>query len=147
MDKKEYLTELLKYHEGFSGGPYKCPAGRTTIGYGRNLDARPLTKEEGAYLLGNDVRDTVKMLTLALPWVEQLDDVRWAVLVDMAYNLGIRGLLTFQNTLRRVQEGKYKSAAALMLLSKWARQVGYRAIRLSKMMATGEWPPEIIAIS
>ena len=74
----------------------------------------------------------------ALPWVETLDEVRQRVLVDMAFNLGIPSLLTFKRTLASVEAGNYTVAAAQMLESKWARQVGTRAIRLSEMMATGQ---------
>jgi lysozyme len=63
--------------------------------------------------------------------------VRQNVLADMCFNLGIGGLLSFKNTLAMVEHGKYEEAAAAMLQSKWATQVGQRAIELSEMMRTG----------
>lgn len=57
----------------------------------------------------------------------------------MAFNLGIRGLLTFKMTLSLIEYGDYDNAATEMLNSVWAYQVGQRAIELSKQMATGEF--------
>jgi lysozyme len=59
------------------------------------------------------------------------------VLLDMSFNLGIVGLLRFKNTLATIRRGDYSKAAAMMLDSLWARQVGKRAVRLAEMMRTG----------
>jgi hypothetical protein len=56
---------------------------------------------------------------------------------------GITGLLGFKNTLATIRAGSYEQAAAMMLQSRWATQVGRRAERLSRMMATGKVPPEL----
>jgi lysozyme len=72
-----------------------------------------------------------------LPWWRNLSPVRQRVLVNMAFNLGMVGLLTFKNTLGAMQNGSYAAAAAGMLSSKWATQVGVRAERLADMMRTG----------
>ena len=82
----------------------------------------------------------------ALPWVTQLNEVRQRVLVDMAFNMGIVGLLSFKRTLATIQAGDYQQAATMMLDSRWAGQVGQRAERLAHMMVTGKdprelWPP------
>jgi lysozyme len=42
-----------------------------------------------------------------------------------------------------VRNGRYQQAAAMMLESRWAGQVGQRAQRLSQMMATGRDPAEL----
>jgi lysozyme len=62
----------------------------------------------------------------------------------MAFNLGVPGLLKFKRTLAAIRGKEYDRAAAMMLDSRWATQVGMRAERLSKMMATGHIPPELI---
>ena len=53
------------------------------------------------------------------------------------------GLLGFKNTLATIRAGDYQRAASMMLDSKWAGQVGQRAERLSRMMATGKDPREL----
>ena len=135
---RDAMIRQLRLHEGERLKPYRCTAGKLTIGVGRNLEDRGITVAESAYLLGNDIDSHWRELVRALPWVERLDEVRQRVLLDMAFNLGIGGLLGFKNTLATIKAGDYQKAAAMMLDSKWARQVGRRADRLSGMMASGK---------
>jgi lysozyme len=145
IDRDAMICQL-RLHEGERLKPYRCTAGKLTIGVGRNLEDRGITATESAYLLGNDIDGFYVALQKALPWVSQLDEVRQRVLLDMAFNLGIQGLLTFKNTLATIKAGDYGKAGPMMLQSKWAEQVGRRAERLSTMMVTGKdprelWPP------
>ena len=133
------LTEMLVDHEGMRRKPYRCTAGKLTIGVGRNLDDRGISPDEAMYMLANDIRDSRRELSAAFPWFDKLDEVRQAVLIDMCVNLGLSRLQGFRNTLALIGVGKYEAAAQEMLNSKWAEQVGRRAQRLSRMMATGRW--------
>lgn len=124
--------------------PYAYPdsEGYLTIGIGRLIDKRKggrLRPDEIAYLFNNDVDAAFEELTRALPWFQNLDDARRGVLVNMAFNLGVPGLLKFPKTLSLIQQGKYAEAAVEMLDSLWAKQVGDRAKRLSQQMRTGQW--------
>lgn len=133
------LTEMLVEHEGLRLKPYRCTAGKLTIGVGRNLDDRGITPDEALYLLRNDIEISRKELSASFPWFDGLDSVRQSVLIDMCVNLGLARLKGFRNTLALIGVGKYEAAAVEMLDSKWAQQVGRRAQRLSGMMATGRW--------
>lgn len=133
------LASMLVEHEGLRLKPYRCTAGKLTIGVGRNLDDRGITPDEALYLLRNDIRDSRKELSASFPWFDNLDEVRQSVLIDMNVNLGLSRLKGFRNTLALIGVGKYEAAAVEMLDSKWAEQVGRRAQRLSRMMATGRW--------
>lgn len=137
MFDRQKLIRQLRRHEGERLKPYRCTAGKLTIGIGRNLDDRGITAEESAYLLNNDIDRVWTELQTRLPWTTGLSDVRQRVLLDMAFNLGIDGLLKFRSTLATIQAGQYHKAGEMMLDSLWARQVGMRAHRLSKMMQTG----------
>lgn len=137
------LKRQIRLHEGERLKPYKCTAGKLTIGVGRNLEDRGITPEESSYLLENDLRSFIAEVYRKLPWVADLDDVRQRVIIDMAFNLGIAGLLSFKNTLAAIKAGDYAKAAPMMLDSKWAGQVGKRAERLSTMMLTGKDPREL----
>lgn len=137
MFDRQKLIQQLRLHEGERLKPYRCTAGKLTIGVGRNLEDRGITAEESAYLLNNDIDREWKALTQNLPWVAGLNEVRQRVLLDMSFNLGIAGLLKFKNTLATIQRGEYVKASEMMLDSLWARQVGQRAQRLSRMMRTG----------
>ena len=127
---------------------YRCPAGKLTIGYGHNLDAEPVPgKEEGSTmpeyearaLLQKDAALVKGQVTRTFPWAIRLDFPRYAVLVNMAFNMGLEGLRSFKNTLEDVKNGNYASAARRMLASRWAGQVKARARRLSRQMETGQW--------
>jgi len=131
------LLEQVKRHEGFRSRAYKCSAGKTTVGYGRNLDDVGISREEALELLYTDLARSQKAVLSALPWASSLDTVRLDVLINMALNLGIYGLLKFKKTLRAVESSEYSVAAAEMLDSRWAAQVGSRAIELSTQMDTG----------
>lgn len=137
MNKKKMIAQL-RLHEGERLKPYRCTAGKLTIGVGRNLDDRGITSDESAYLLNNDIDSHWIELLEHLPWVETLDEVRQRVMLDMAFNLGISGLLTFRRTLGHIKAGNYALASSAMLESKWATQVGQRARRLASMMKTGK---------
>jgi lysozyme len=61
---------------------------------------------------------------------------RQAVILDMAYNLGISGVLMFKKMWAEIGRAYFRAAADEMLDSKWAKQVGDRADRLASIMAT-----------
>lgn len=133
----DIIDQLIR-HEGLKLKPYLDTVGKTTIGVGRNLDDVGITEEEARYLLANDIARVRADLDRKLPWWRTLDPVRQRVLEDMCFNLGIVGLRGFKNTLAAVQDGRFRDAAKGMLASKWARQVGQRAVTLSDMMRKGE---------
>jgi lysozyme len=74
-----------------------------------------------------------------LPWSSKLSEPRLAVLINMAFQLGIGGLLEFKRTLGSIDDGQYSEASMEMLDSLWAQQTPERAKRLAKQMLTGEW--------
>jgi len=132
------LNEQLKRQEGFRGEPYLCSAGATTIGYGRNLDANPLTMEEAELLLANDVARVQKELKNKVQLMGHCC-ARQGVILNMAFNLGVPRLLLFKKMLAAFAEKDYERAAEEMLDSKWARQVKTRAVVLANQMLTGDW--------
>ena len=111
--------------------------GKLTIGVGRNLDDRGITHTESLYLLDNDTSDFRKGLVMALPWTATLDEARFGVLVNMAFNLGLDGLLLFKNMLLCIRLEQWDKAATHLLDSTYAKQVGDRAKRLAEQLRTG----------
>lgn len=130
--------EQLKKHEGFRDKPYFCTEGHLTIGYGLNLDAG-VTEEEAEVILSMRVEGVRKRLANAIPWYVNLNPPRQAVLVNMAYNLGVTGLMGFAKTLTHIRAGEYTKASNEMLDSRWAKQVPNRAQELAIQMLEGEW--------
>jgi lysozyme len=140
LAKDKELIKELRRDEGVIPHAYQDSLGWWTIGVGRLIDRRKggrLTDEEIDFLLSNDIKECVNDLNRVLPWFKDLTPVRQRVLVNMRFNLGLQGLLSFKNTLRFIENGQYEQAAGGMLDSKWATQVGQRANRLAEMMRRG----------
>jgi len=132
------IKEQLVRHEGLRLKPYRCTAGKLTIGIGRNLDDCGISQSEAYVMLINDIMNCEKQLQSKIPDIYNgLDEVRKSVLLNMCFNLGISGLLGFKNTLEFTKAGDWERAANNMLVSRWAKQVGRRAIELSELMRKG----------
>ena len=113
--------------------------GTVAIGYGRNLSLRRISHGEARALLEHDVQAVTVEVLAELQWSARLTEPRRGVLVNMAYNLGLGGLKTFRMMLAAAERGDWGAAAAEMMDSRWARQVGPRAERLAKQMENGAW--------
>jgi len=133
------LREQLFRDEGVRLKPYKDRSGKLTIGVGRNLDDVGISMTEADLLLDNDITRAAAAVMAHIPFAAGLGEVRFGVLVNMAYNLGIGGLLKFTQFLADVERGDFAVAAVEMLNSKWAQQVGARAERLARQMDTNQW--------
>jgi len=125
--------------EGWRNHPYEDTMGVLSIGVGRNLDDRGLSDSEIMYLLENDIALSQTELSRTFEWFWLLNEARQDALVSMHYNLGMTTLLKFKKTLKCLSDGDFLSASEEMLDSKWADQVGDRAVELSKMMRTGKY--------
>src|SRR5690554_2701208 len=148
------VIRMLRNEEGVRHQPYRDHLGYETIGVGHLVDPRKggslpgwaldelhqngrLSDASVDRLLEDDIINVVNQLETQLPWVSSLDQVRYTVLLDMAFQMGISGLLGFENTLRHVREGNYEQAADNMRQSLWYRQTPNRAERRINEMRTG----------
>jgi lysozyme len=136
------LKQQLIRDEGSVSHAYKDSLGYWTIGVGRLIDSRKgggLSPDEIDFLLENDIKAKTREVLLALPWMEKLNDARQAVLIGMAFQMGIGGLLKFKRMLGSIEDGRYVEAAEEMVKSRWAMQTPKRAYRMAQQMETGEW--------
>ena len=138
------LVEILKVNEGLRLTPYRCTAGKLTIGYGRTgpsvVEGIKWTKEQAEHVLLNDARNIAADLDWHLPWWRRLSDTRQEALADMAFNLGMKRLQGFQKMLNALRRGQWQEAAVQCLDSRYARQVGNRAKRNAFVFEHGRWP-------
>ena len=146
--------------EGLLLEVYQDTLGIDTIGVGRNLEDRGITKEEldaldipnietvyqhgitesdAMFLLENDVQIVEEELLKAHPCIAELDAVRQLVLVDMAFNMGVPRLCKFKKMWAGVHEGDFRTAAKEMLDSRWAIQVKSRSHKLAHAMHHGDF--------
>ena len=154
MGKREevlaFITPLTAEFEGFSASVYKCPAGFDTIGYGRNIEANPLSVEEKAKLVDGKVSKELAQEWLeqelgrcydacnkAFAWFKDLDPKRAGAIVDMAYNMGLGTLKTFKNSLGFMERKDYKGAAENFRKSRWYAQVKRRGVRITEIIERG----------
>ena len=138
---KELYTQLMR-DEGEVLHAYADHLGYLTIGIGRLIDKRKgggITKAESAYLLQNDIDRVTADILKRLPWASTLGNARLGVLQNMAFQMGVDGLLKFKTTLKRIEELDYTGAKLSMMDSLWAKQTPQRAERLSKQLLTGVW--------
>jgi len=134
---REELIDQLIDHEGMELEVYEDSLGIPTIGIGRNLVDRGITEDEARFLCNNDIDIVERELVAEFPIVAELDSIRQRVLIDMAFNVGVPRLTGFRKMWAAIHCGDYAEAAVEMMDSKWAKQVGRRAERLSLMMETG----------
>jgi len=136
------LMTMLKRHEGVETHAYVDTVGKVTIGVGRNVDAKGglgLSEEEISFMLGNDIDRVEDELSANFSWFVDLNDARYDALINICFNLGLPRLLKFENALEAMASEDYNLAAIEFLDSRWAKQVGHRAIELSLMIETGEY--------
>lgn len=134
----ETLEDTLIRHEGLRLKPYRCTAGKLTIGIGRNLDDIGISEAEARLMLRNDIISAELQLQSSFPWFRRLDPLRQQILTNMAFNLGMPRLRRFRRMLANIERGDYERAADEMLDSRWAQQVKGRATELARWMRSGE---------
>lgn len=146
MDTKKYVKaiqlalEQLKIDEGCRLTAYQDTVGVWTIGYGHTGGVKKgdkITQKDADNFLLEDTLEAARDASTLPVGFDGLNAVRQAVLINMTFNLGLTRILNFKRFLAAVQVRDFDRAALEMLDSKWAGQVGQRAIRLAKLMKQG----------
>ena len=125
------LINSIKEHEGFVPDVYKDSLGFDTVGYGTKM---PLSKEEAELILKHRLNDKINKIIEKKPIILTLPQDKQFVLFEMAYQLGVGGLLKFKKMWKAIEEKDYTEASVEMLDSKWANQTSSRAKELSERM-------------
>lgn len=133
MNPKDYI----KKNEGLRLFPYRCPSGHLTIGYGRNLDGRGITREEAEILFEDDFRAAESAVRDLVPAFDILSEGRRSALVDMAFNLGKRGFQGFKRMLEAIRVGNFELAASEIENSLYYWQLPDRAKRNQGLIRNG----------
>ena len=152
MLHKQKLIDLISDHEGVKLKVYDDATGQElkagdilighpTIGIGRNVakDGLGLSQEEAEFMLMNDI-ERVEEEIKNFP-IEHLNEVRTAIIIDMAFNMGITRFnpTMWKKTFQAIVNEDWQKATTEMLDSNWARQTKRRSARLSQMMLVGNW--------
>lgn len=135
----ERLRQTLIKHEGLRLKVYKCPAGKLTIGVGRNLEDTGISESEAMVLLNNDIK-RIQFDAEKFTWFSKINEDRKVVILSMIFNMGIGAFKGFKNMIAALEEGNYAEAAQHMMDSLWAKQVGRRAEELARLMRGHDHP-------
>ena len=136
MDKAKLRAQLIR-HEGVVNHAYQDHLGFWTIGVGRLIDERRgggLSDDEVMYLLDNDIDRFTTALQSQLDFFNDLNETQQQALVNMAFQLGVNGLLSFKRTLDHMRHGRYSEARTEALKSRWAQQTPNRAAEVAAML-------------
>lgn len=135
IDTKLMAAEL-EIDEDYIGRMYQCSAGANTIGIGFNLDTETMPLSVARDLLMHGILQRMEHLQ-TFNWFHTLNDTRQRVILNMAFNLGVSGMLKFKGMISAIGDGDYERAADEMVDSIWYGQVGGRSVRLVAMMREG----------
>ena len=109
MTAVDVVLPRLKIEEGFRATLYVDSEGHKTIGYGLNIDAG-ISQRVAAAALQAQLEELQDALA-KYPWYAPLDPVRQSVLLDIAFNDGLTGLLHFPHMLAAISRQDWASAA------------------------------------
>ena len=127
------LIEDIKFEEGYRQFPYRCTAGKLSVGYGFNLDDVGFTKDECDLILNYRIRKIQGQVKSTLYDLDAPEEV-WEILYHLAYQLGLNGLLKFKKMIKALYDMDYETAADEGLDSLWYKQTPNRANRLMKQL-------------
>lgn len=145
MTNFAHLETDVMADEGFRSVVYQDIVDVWTIGFGTTRiggipvteNTPDMTEDVARDLLRADLYQALIDAQGLIPTWAQLNSTRQEVLANMAYNLGRRGLTKFYLMRSALQLADFAEAADQMLSSRWAIQVGMRAVRLAHQMRTG----------
>lgn len=133
------VYDQIMRDEGLRLQAYQDSLGVWTIGYGTNLQVLEIDEATARAWMTHEVQRIRTALDIRLPWLKHLDEPRVAAVVNLAYNVGVIGLLKFRRMLEALKERDYAQAAAEIRSSLYATQVGPRAQRIARQIQEGEW--------
>jgi lysozyme len=141
----EISTKLIQLNEGCKLEVYTCPAGFKTFGYGTNLEVLDAdiiqqinnAQLQDAYmlesfavdLLRREIVNSNKALNTQKWFTDDLSEFQQAIILDLAYNIGVAGVLKFKKMIEAIKQRNYGIAGEEMLLSKYHYQMicyGYK---------------------
>lgn len=133
MTAIDLVLPRLRQEEGFRATLYVDTQGHKTIGYGLNLDAG-ISPRVAAAALQAQLEELQEALA-RYPWYTPLDSVRQSVVLDIAFNSGLSGLLHFPHMLAAISRQDWASAATECHVEN--PELASRYQKLSQILLTG----------
>ena len=125
------LEKEIKEHEGYRSTVYRCTEGYETIGYGFAIKDLYLTEEVCDIILKQKIAELELRIHQKFDWYKNSPKEVKNVVLNMCYQMGVRGFSKFKKTIYYLETEQYTEAADEMLDSRWAKQTPARAHDLS----------------
>ena len=135
-DELQDIVEDIKKHEGFKSKVYQCTEGYDTIGYGFAVKDLIIDEDIATLILMRKLHTLLQRITIAFPWFKDIDDIAKGVVVNMCYQLGLKGFSMFKQTIYYLETEQYEEASIECLDSLWAKQTPARARELSERLSS-----------
>jgi lysozyme len=136
MNIQRLRQQLIK-HESIELKPYRCTSDKLTIGVGRNIEDRGISHETAMQMLDEDIDICINELQQTVSYWNNLPSRVKEGLINLCFNMGISRLMAFKKTFGFLREGMYSKAADELLDSRYANQVGQRAVDVANMIRDG----------
>lgn len=152
---RDLASRQLKNDEGIKLEAYEDPlnpkTGPTTIGYGHTdpdvKKGMKITQQQADELHNKDLDTAEKAARTVVPNYDQLSPERQAAFINMAYQMGAKGLADFKNTIAAAQKGDWNAVANSIIASKYAQQTPGRAARVAEQLRTGQTPESTVDVT
>jgi len=157
----ERLDQMIARHEGFRATVYcdrcghalepqgggngrwwckaGCQGGDLTVGYGQRVDGDGITEQQALALLDERIQAILDELAVT-DWYLKLDIRRRNAITDMAYTMGVAGVLEFKGMIAALEAQDWERARNEVLLSKWHTQAPMRAAEIARILEAGVMP-------
>lgn len=148
------IIDLLNLEEGRKLRPYLCSNGYPTVGIGFRIGPKGADIKQYQFTLTDAVCDAwllalidntitaMNKRSLIAAALAQCNEAQAAVLISMAYQMGVSGLANFKMMLTAIAQQQWATAGAEMMNSLWAKQTPNRAKRHQQQLLTGLWLAE-----
>jgi lysozyme len=135
MDMERLRTTITR-HEGARLEMYQDSLGIWTIGVGHNIQEKGISDRVMDLMLEEDLQEAIDEVKRNVSFFTEMPEQVQEALVNLSFNMGIPRLMQFKKTLAYLREGDFTSAASELLDSRYATQVGERAIEIADMIRT-----------
>lgn len=145
------IIAILNFEEGYAEMPYLDTLGFPTVAGGIRIGPKGASLSNYVMrvprrvgdvwkqcILENKITDMQSRAPIKLA-LEKCNEARTDVLMSMAYQLGVDGILQFKNMLNEIAQENFVEAGEAMLNSLWARQTPGRVRRHAEVMRSGNY--------
>lgn len=145
MNSQEFIKRaevMLISEEGKRFIPYRDSLGVWTLGVGKNLVSNPITDDEVMAWLKKDITRSLESCynIFGQEFFATIDEPRQHAILNMVFQLGEKGFGEFYQTIQAIKAKNWKLAASEAFNSRWAKQTPNRALRVTELLRTGNYP-------